>query len=119
MATAKATKAAGILAAMYNLDPNNVPFLGSKVTVEDVRKYLSKKVLTPPSKEGDLKMPQPSQEDDLTGASVMVRGKFLGTVVGPVVASDGKRLWRVKSPSHSPDCETVAYATEDLKKAIG
>ena len=38
--TVKATKAAMKLAGMYYLNLDDVPFLGAKVTVEDVKKHL-------------------------------------------------------------------------------
>ena len=140
--TVKATKAAMKLAVMYGLDLADVPVdVGVKVTVEHVKQYLEAREAAAGRVPGtgpeapDLPekgrgaapdtpaaSPQPpplAAGEDLTGASVMVKGRFMGTVVGPETASDGKRLWRVKSPSHSPDCETVAYAPEDLAKAIG
>ena len=125
----KATKAAVRLAAMYGLDLNDVPVdAGVEVTVEHVKRYLEAREAAagrlpgsgpapeaPPPSPATAMDVQPFHNED----RVMVRGKFLGTVVGPEESSDGKRLWRVKSPSHSPDCETVAYAAEDLAKAIG
>ena len=129
MAKVRAAKAAQKLAKMYGLDLADVPVnakTGDKVTLEDVRRYVEaqKKPDSPPEPETPVPdapqtPPALAAGEDLTGASVMVKGKFMGTVVGPVTASDGKKLWRVKSPSHSPDCETVAYALEDLTKVIG
>ena len=132
--TVKATKAAMKLAGMYYLNLDDVPFLGAKVTVEDVKKHLEEskglnpeendvsselEALAPPATGPGCLPGSEAEGADLTGASVMIDGKFLGTVVGPVTASDGKRLWRVKSPSHPTDCETIAYAPEDLTKVIG
>ena len=128
----KATKAAVRLAEMYLVDLDDVPFLGAKVTVEDVKKHLEAPdgpERRPDGAEESLDLPGNGPAPDAlpppaaplefaTGELVMVRGKFLGTVAGFVEASDGKRRWLVKSPSHSSDVETVGYATEDLARAL-
>jgi len=130
----KATKAAVRLAEMYLVDLDDVPFLGAKVTVEDVKKHLEAPdgpERRPDGAEESLDLPGNGPAPDALpppaapeptafnpGDRVMVRKKFLGTVAGFVEASDGKRRWLVKSPSHSSDVETVGYATEDLARAL-
>ena len=139
MAKVKATKAARLLAGTYDLDLKEVPVdKGGKVTVEDVKNHLEALDLgpeqDPDGTEGphDLPgsgpaadasaapMPSSFGADFQDGEQVMVRKKFLGIVVGPgpIIASDGKKLWRVNSPSHPWYVQTVAYAPEDLTRAL-
>lgn len=162
----KATKAAVRLAAMYNLDLEDVPLDegATKVTVEDVRRHLEANPRGPLPEAGaddaaeaapkkgvcrvcgcteatpcpggcawtdetqtlctkcgvkaEAPPPPAPPVQFLTDEPVMVRGKFLGTVVGPVMGGDGKTLFRVKSKSHPLDVETIAYPPEDLTKAL-